>query len=131
VISKITPVLFLIIALCIQCGNKDTSQPTEPFVVECTVTMDGNPCEGVRVDFQYTENTGSKVPGATWHSQIKHTDSDGFVVFEKTSFSRSVGMAYQVRAEHPVKKYWTDFESNGMIISGKKYQHLFQFTSDQ
>jgi len=93
--------------------------------------MDGVPYESARVDFQFTENTGSKVPGTTWQSIIQETDAEGIVVFEKTSFSKSVGMTYRVTAEHPIFKYWSDTKSSGMIIAGKSYAHLFQFNSDE
>ena len=127
---KIYLLIVLVLAFCSFCGESSTGETGDPFVVECTVKLDGTPRENVQVDFQYTENTGSKVPGATWNSQKKYTDTDGFVVFEKTSFSKSVGASYRVRVLHPEKQFWSDYQSHGNILPGKKYVHTFLLTSD-
>jgi len=122
--------IFLTFSFCFFCGKKNSGQSNEPFIVECTVKLDGKPYKGARVEFQYTENTGSKVPGTDWKSNIVNTDENGKAKFVKTSFSRSVGAAYRVRAEHPIEKYWSDFQSNGMIMPGRTFTHTFLFTSE-
>jgi len=127
-------VLFFLLALTLTfclfyCSSDDgtSSDDTNVFKVQGTVTINGNPAEGLTMKFRYGE--GSANAGSFVYDYVKNTitDADGKYEFtKKVTSAGGVQAKYFVSVQRPDGS-WTE-EKGGTAMNGKTDIQNFAIT---
>jgi len=121
-------VFIILITYVLNCKNSGKNDSYGICTVEGIVTLDGQPCEGINIEYGFAYVRGSTIgTQLVWSSQTLKTNANGYYSFSKEQVNDRYD--YHVRAQHPQKGYWRDYV-RGTIMGGKTITHNFSFVTE-
>jgi len=115
-------VLFLFALLMCYCSSGSDSEDVDPFTIQGTCYLDGEPISGIEIDFGIAKADQEKE--ITFDSTIRQSDSEGKFKFENKLLKGNY--QYRIRAKSPITTVWTSYQQSAALI-GQTVTRDFHF----